>query len=100
MFSELIRGYDVNNAWTYGLISNNSAILGLKPNIVTYFTDFPEDVATIKVSNIPAQNGLYEIWPREGIFVSTSIFNKCPFCYKLNRKPFKVLCDMETDQSG
>ncbi|CAF1510087.1 unnamed protein product [Rotaria sordida] len=77
--------YDVNADLARGLVCNESAITGMKSNYDRYFSDYPEDCAAIylnaKALNQQIQNGIYEIWPREG-------------------KPFKVLCDMATDGGG
>jgi len=70
--TKVMHGYDIDADLARGLVSNDSGIIGLKSNDGRHFSDYPEDCAAVYLNaqglNRPAQTGIYEIWPREGIY--------------------------------
>lgn len=104
---KVVYGYDVNADLARGLVSNDSAVFGLKSNDARYdFSDYPEDCAAVyrnaQAINKPAQSGIYQIWPREGIvfLIFYRFFFYIVYLNNLIGKPFKVLCDMVTNGGG
>lgn len=74
----LVHGYNVDADLARGLIGNNSAIIKIQLDNGRYFNDYPEDCAAIYLSakalKGQVKSGIYEIWPREGMFVFNLVF--------------------------
>jgi hypothetical protein len=72
ILSGLIHAYDIDTDLARGLVYNDSVLIGVKSNDGRHFSDYPEDCTAIylnaKTLNQHVQTGIYEIWPREGIF--------------------------------
>ena len=73
---QLVLGYDVDADLARGLIHNDSAIIRLVMPGESFLSGYPEDCAAI-YSDAKARlskqliSGMYEIWPRQGIDVSS-----------------------------
>jgi len=84
--SGLACGYEVDVDLARGLVHNDSILMGLKSNGGRHLSDYPEDCAAVylnaKALNQHVSSGIYEIWPREGIFV----------CYFSLHYVFYIVC--------
>ncbi len=69
----LVFGYDLEADLARGFVFNDSTINGVKLNDERHFSNYPEDCTAVylnaKSLNQHAQRGIYEIRPREGIFI-------------------------------
>ncbi len=81
----LVHGYDLDADLARGLVYNDSIILGVNLNDGRHLSDYPEDCAAIylnaKALNQHVQSGIYEIWPREGIFSCHHFFVMCSILF-------------------
>jgi hypothetical protein len=75
----LVHGYDLDVDLARGLAYNDSPINRVKLNDGRHLSDYPEDCADVYLNTKPlnqhVQSGIYEIWPREGIFICHHFFS-------------------------
>jgi hypothetical protein len=73
----LVHAYDVDTDLARSLVCDYSIIIEIKSSDGRYFSEYPEDCAAINLNpralNQQAISGIYEIWPREGMFRALTV---------------------------